>query len=112
MSYATSAEGHWSAQLHAAKTISGYSTEFLPPRFFAKGSYCSLSGMAPLSHLIYPVPVSGALGIHATLGTTNTVRFGPDIQWVDTIDYSLPEGLAENFRKRWSPIGQVYMEAN
>jgi L-2-hydroxyglutarate oxidase LhgO len=80
-----------------AAGIDGFSVDLLPPRFLAKGSYCSLSGKAPFNHLIYPVPVSGALGIHATLDVTGAVRFGPDIQWVDTLDYALPSGLPEKF---------------
>jgi L-2-hydroxyglutarate oxidase LhgO len=80
-----------------ARAISGFDTTQLPPRFLAKGSYCSLSGNAPFSHLIYPVPVAGALGIHATLDMTGAVRFGPDIQWVDTLDYGLQQGLPHKF---------------
>ncbi len=44
--------------------------------------------------MVYPVPVPGALGIHATLDISGAVRFGPDIQWVDTLDDGLPEGLS------------------
>lgn len=80
-----------------AATIAGFPVDRLPPRFLAKGSYCSLSGKAPFNHLIYPVPVSGALGIHATLDMAGAARFGPDIQWVDCLEYGLPAGLPENF---------------
>ena len=87
--------GHSAHDVAAA--IQGYPVASLPPRYLAKGSYCSLSGHAPFRHLIYPVPVSGALGIHATLDMTSAVRFGPDIQWTDALDYSLPPGLPEKF---------------
>jgi L-2-hydroxyglutarate oxidase LhgO len=80
-----------------AMSIQGYAAAKLPPRYLAKGSYCSLSGKAPFRHLIYPVPVAGALGIHATLDTTGAVRFGPDIHWVDLMDYSIAAGTAETF---------------
>jgi L-2-hydroxyglutarate oxidase LhgO len=80
-----------------AMAIAGYDSALLPPRFLAKGSYCSVSGKSPFSHLVYPVPVSGALGIHATLDLAGAVRFGPDIQWVDELDYTLPAGLPEKF---------------
>jgi L-2-hydroxyglutarate oxidase LhgO len=82
-----------------AGAIAGFSVDHLPPRFLAKGSYCSLSGQPPFKHLVYPVPVSGALGIHATLDMAGAVRFGPDIQWVDTLDYGLPAELADKFVK-------------
>jgi L-2-hydroxyglutarate oxidase LhgO len=87
--------GHGAHAVAAA--ITGFPVGVLPPRFLAKGSYCSLSGQAPFNHLIYPVPVSGALGIHATLDMAGAVRFGPDIQWVDVLDHAMPAGLPEKF---------------
>jgi L-2-hydroxyglutarate oxidase LhgO len=87
--------GHGAHAVGAA--ITGCPVDALPPRFLAKGSYCCLSGQASFNHLIYPVPVSGALGIHATLDMAGAVRFGPDIQWVDVLDYAMPAGLAEKF---------------
>lgn len=87
--------GHGAHQV--ATSIEGYPLEKLPPRYLAKGNYCGVSGKSPFTHLIYPVPVSGALGIHATLDLAGAVRFGPDIQWIDTFDYSLTAGLSEKF---------------
>lgn len=49
--------------------------------YFAKGHYFSYSGR-PFSHLIYPVPEPGGLGIHATLSSSGTL-FGPDVRWLD-----------------------------
>jgi L-2-hydroxyglutarate oxidase LhgO len=80
-----------------ATGIDVFDTHKCPPRYLAKGSYCSVSGKSPFQHLVYPVPVSGALGIHATLDLSGAVRFGPDIAWVDVHDYDLPEGLPEKF---------------
>jgi L-2-hydroxyglutarate oxidase LhgO len=80
-----------------AAAVAEFPAAALPPRFLAKGSYCSVSGKPPFKHLIYPVPVSGALGIHATLDMAGAVRFGPDIQWVDAIDYDMPDALPEKF---------------
>jgi L-2-hydroxyglutarate oxidase LhgO len=91
-----------------AMSVQAYQPERLPPRFLAKGNYCSVSGRSPFKHLIYPVPVSGALGIHATLDLAGAVRFGPDIQWIDTLDFSLPPGLPKKFseavRKYWPGV--------
>ena len=81
----------------SAASVQGYDATRLPPRFMAKGSYCSVSGRSPFTHLVYPVPVSGALGIHATLDIGGALRFGPDIQWVETIEYSLSPDLPEKF---------------
>ncbi len=80
-----------------ASSIKDFPLSLLPPKHFAKGSYCSLSGRAPFRHLVYPVPVSGALGIHATLDLGGAVRFGPDIEWIDGLDYTLPDGLPAKF---------------
>jgi L-2-hydroxyglutarate oxidase LhgO len=81
----------------AARAVAGYDPTHLPPQFFARGNYCSVSGASPFKHLVYPVPVPGALGIHSTLDMGGAVRFGPDIQWIDKPDYALPLGLPEKF---------------
>ena len=49
------------------------------------------------SHLIYPVAGHGHLGIHVTLDMANQVRFGPDIQWLDEIDYTFDESRKDDF---------------
>ncbi len=55
----------------------------VPQARFAKGSYFSLMGRAPFSHLVYPVPEAAGLGVHLTLDLAGQARFGPDVQWVD-----------------------------
>ena len=78
------------AGLHApalAAVIEGLKPGSVPPTFYAKGHYMTLSGRAPFSHLIYPVPVPGGLGVHLTLDMASQARFGPDVEWVDRIDY-------------------------
>lgn len=82
-----------------ARAINGYPADVLPLRFLARGSYCSVSGPPPFRHLVYPVPVAGALGIHATLDQAGAVRFGPDIQWIDSLDYALPQDLGPRFSR-------------
>lgn len=81
----------------AASGIAGFPAAVLPPKFFARGHYCSVTGQPPFRHLVYPVPVMGALGIHATLDLSGAVRFGPDIEWIDTLDYTLPGHLPQKF---------------
>lgn len=71
----------------------------LPPerhrtQFYAKGSYFTYSKSHPKpSTLIYPAPVPGhgGLGTHLTLDMGGQVRFGPDLEWVDS-----PNDLAPN----------------
>ncbi len=55
--------------------------------FFAKGHYYALSGKSPFSHLVYPVAESGGLGVHVTLDLAGQARFGPDVVWIDGVDY-------------------------
>lgn len=63
-----------------------------PPRIrYAKGHYFSLSGQSPFQRLIYPIPVTGGLGIHLTLDLQGRARFGPDVQWIDAIDYDFDD---------------------
>ena len=81
-----------SAGLHAwdvARLLD--STLEIPARHYARGHYYTLGGKAPFSRLIYPVAEKGGLGIHVTLDLAGQVRFGPDVQWIDEIDYRFDE---------------------
>ena len=51
--------------------------------WFAKGNYFALAGRSPFTHLIYPVPEPGGLGVHLTLDLAGQARFGPDVEWLD-----------------------------
>jgi len=88
------------AGLHApklARNIEGMPPELVPKEYLAKGDYFSLVGKAPFSRLIYPVPVKGGLGIHLTLDLAGQARFGPDIEWVDSLRYDVDPAKAELF---------------
>ena len=64
---------------------------------FAKGHYFAYQGKSPFKHLVYPIPSDGGLGVHATNDMGGSARFGPDIEWVDTIDYAFDESRKERF---------------
>lgn len=65
---------------------------YTPPNvFYCKGHYYVLKGRAPFRHLVYPVPVAGGLGTHLTLDLQGCARFGPDVEWIDHIDYRFAE---------------------
>lgn len=81
-----------------ARGVEGLPPEHVPLRRLARGGYCSVSGKSPFTRLVYPVPVAGALGIHATLDMQGQVRLGPDITWIDDIDYTVPDAAAGAFR--------------
>ena len=73
-------------------------SRYAPPRgYYAKGNYFALAGKSPFSRLIYPMPVPGGLGIHATLDMGGQVRFGPDVEWVDTLHYGVDARRANAF---------------
>ena len=64
-----------------------------PRQYFAKGNYFKLEGQkSPFSHLIYPVPQRGGLGVHATLDLSGNCRFGPDVEWIP-LDVTSPDSI-------------------
>ena len=63
----------------------------VPRLYFAKGHYFSLSGRSPFSHLIYPMPESGGLGVHLTLDMAGNAKFGPDVKWQDGLNYDFED---------------------
>jgi len=89
------AAGHAAPGL--ARRIEGMPPQLVPREYFAKGDYFALVGKAPFSRLIYPVPVKGGLGIHLTLDLAGQARFGPDIEWVDSLRYEVDPAKAELF---------------
>lgn len=68
---------------------------------YCKGNYFSASPAPKLKHLIYPVPTNNyeGLGIHATLDLSGRVRFGPDTEHVDNLEYTVDEEKKEAFYK-------------
>src|SRR5258708_6348179 len=88
-----------------AKSIEGYPAQMAPGEFYAKGNYYSLSKKSPFKRLIYPVPEPGGLGVHVTLDLAGQARFGPDVEWVERIDYDVDPRRAERFyaaiRRYW-----------
>lgn len=91
-----------------ARMIDGLALDQIPPAYFAKGNYFSCIQRAPFSHLIYPVPEAGGLGVHLTLDMAGQARFGPDVEWVDTLDYAVDPARAERFypaiRRYWPDL--------
>jgi L-2-hydroxyglutarate oxidase LhgO len=91
--------GLWAPQL--ASQISGLDQNATPTPFFAKGNYFSLAGKAPFSHLVYPIPEAGGLGVHLTLDLGGQARFGPDVEWLEPpqgeIDYAVDPRRADSF---------------
>jgi L-2-hydroxyglutarate oxidase LhgO len=86
------------AGLHApalARLIEGLPPATIPPAYFCRGVYFTLSGPAPFRRLIYPVPMAGGLGVHLTLDLGGQARFGPDVEWISSVDYTVDPARGE-----------------
>ena len=98
--------GHQAIAL--ARTCTAITPEKIPTAYLAKGNYFALSGRSPFSRLIYPVPEPGGLGVHLTLDLGLQARFGPDVEWVQSEDYSVDPQRAEVFyaaiRQYWPDL--------
>lgn len=97
------------AGLHAtrmASRIECVSSDSIPGLNPTRGHYFYCAGKSPLNHLVYPLPERGGLGIHGTLDLSGRLRFGPDSEPVDTIDYAFDESRRARFLasiRRWLP---------
>jgi len=98
--------GHGACAL--AKSTHGFPAKLTPTAHYAKGNYFRLQGKTPVSRLIYPVPEPGGLGVHITLDMAGQSRFGPDVQWQDTLDYNVDKDRAMHFynaiRRYWPAL--------
>ncbi|BFL64029.1 Aminobutyraldehyde dehydrogenase [Roseomonas mucosa] len=90
------------------RAIAGLPPETVPREYYAKGNYFTLAGRSPFSRLIYPVPVPGGLGTHLTIDLGGQARFGPDVEWVDHIDYEVDPRRGDSFyeaiRRYWPAL--------
>jgi L-2-hydroxyglutarate oxidase LhgO len=71
--------------------------ENIPTTYFAKGNYFETGKDFGIKHLIYPVPNDASLGLHLGLDMGMTVRFGPDVEWTDKINYDVDIDREEMF---------------
>jgi L-2-hydroxyglutarate oxidase LhgO len=91
-----------------ARAIDAMPADRIPTAHYAKGNYFSCGTRAPFSRLIYPVPEPGGLGVHLTLDLAGQARFGPDVEWIEAIDYQVDPARAEKFypaiRRYWPTL--------
>lgn len=92
----------------APDLVSGIMGTNPPKPYFAKGNYFKLTQKAPFSKLVYPVPEPGGRGVHITLDLQGQARFGPDVEWVDRVDYSVDPSRGDSFyaaiRRYWPDL--------
>jgi L-2-hydroxyglutarate oxidase LhgO len=97
-----------------AGQVSGLARKFIPRPYLAKGHYFAINSR-PFQRLVYPLPVDGGLGVHATLQLDGRVRFGPDVEWVEAVSYEVDPSRAEQFypaiRAFWPGLPQGALQA-
>jgi L-2-hydroxyglutarate oxidase LhgO len=90
------------------KRLEGYPAARSRTAYFAKGSYFVCHGSKPFKRLVYPMPNEAGLGVHATLDLDGATRFGPDVEWVDRLDYRVDPQRGESFyaaiREYWPTL--------
>ena len=88
-----------------ARALEGFDPKHVPTRYLAKGNYFVLGPRAPFRHLIYPMPEAAGLGVHLTLDLAGRARFGPDVEWIESLDYRVDPARGERFydsiRRYW-----------
>jgi L-2-hydroxyglutarate oxidase LhgO len=91
-----------------ARSIDGIPAGSIPPCHYAKGHYYVLSGPSPFRRLVYPLAVAGGLGVHVTLDLGGQARFGPDVSWVEGVDYAFDDSRGPSFyaaiRRYWPDL--------
>jgi L-2-hydroxyglutarate oxidase LhgO len=73
--------------------------------YYAKGNYFSYPASTPkVNTLVYPAPEPGlgGLGTHLTLDMGGRIKFGPDVEWVDS-----PDDLSVNPARLPQAIDQI-----
>ena len=100
------AAGLWAQDV--SRGIEGIPPGTIPEAYYARGVYFTLSGAQPFTRPVYPVPEPGGLGCHYTVDLGGQGKFGPDVEWIDEIDYTVNEERAEQFygaiRRYWPDL--------
>lgn len=98
--------GLWAHEV--ARGIAGMPPARVPCIHYAIGHYYTLAGRSPFQRLVYPVAREAALRVHVTLDLGGQCKFGPDIDWRDTVDYRFDGQSAARFyagiRRFWPAL--------
>ena len=68
-----------------------------PKAHYAIGHYYTYSGAQPFGRLVYPTAQDGGLGVHVTLDLGGQVKFGPDVRWINAVDYTFDDSRRQEF---------------
>lgn len=98
-----------------ALATEGLDPAHVPPAYYARGVYFTYPGKVPFRHLIYPVPEPGGLGTHLTLDMAGQARFGPDVEWIEGVDYTVNPARHAAFaaaaRRIWPALDPARLQA-
>ena len=99
-----------------AAILDGFPGACIPPAYFAKGNYFTLTGRSPFSRLIYPVPQHAGLGVHLTIDLGGQAKFGPDVEWVKSaddlvVDQRRGDAFYAEVRKYWPALPDGALQA-
>lgn len=89
-----------------AAATEGLSPRHVPRLWYGAGQYYQTHRRVPFSRLIYPLPVPGALGMHLGFDMAGRARFGPDLRFIERIDFDFDDSLRETFAsaiRAWWP---------
>src|SRR5262249_36609232 len=73
-----------------------YDSARVPRLYFVKGSYFAFAGRSPFRRPIYPTR-HGGLSVHSTVDLAGRLKFGPDAEDVEAIDYAGDPARASAF---------------
>lgn len=74
---------------------------------FCKGEYFAYTKPAFIKHLVYPVPehdVTG-LGVHSVIDLAGGLKFGPNTEYINEIDYKVDPGHRRAF---WESVVKLF----
>ena len=97
-----------------AASIEGLPAAHVPRAWLCKGNYFAAAGRPAFTRLIYPLPEAAGLGVHVTLDLAGRMRFGPDVQWIERLDWDVDPSRADAFyaaiRRYWPalPAGALH----
>jgi L-2-hydroxyglutarate oxidase LhgO len=91
-----------------AASIEGLPAAHVPRAWLCKGNYFAAAGRPAFARLIYPLPEAAGLGVHVTLDLAGRMRFGPDVQWIERLDWDVDPSRADAFyaaiRRYWPQL--------
>jgi len=104
--------GHGATKV--ASLIKGIPKETVPQMILARGCYFVLPSKKPFTRMIYPLPDEHDVAVHVSPDMSGMIRFGPDTEFVNEVDYTVNPDKAPFFyeaaRRFWPEIKKGDLE--